>query len=115
MKRIKMPSIRPYSKILKWILIPLACLVVIIFLAGIFLSHYATQKVEDGLKSSGITFGSLDVNLFSRAISVSELKISLYDSLKDEQRADGHFKNIALNQVSLYQLLKNKTLRIGEV
>ena len=115
MKRIKMPSNAPSSRLIKWVTISLAGIAIILFAGSVILSRYATKKVEEQLKSTGGTFESLTVNLFLQRITIAGFKLTAPGDTSNTSPYKASIKNIVFKDVSLYQFLKNKTIHIGEI
>ena len=92
----------------------------ILFLgAGIF-SHYAEQQIEERLKQIGCNVGSVNVNIFTQSISISDFDFNPSDSANNGDSTNNtplkaQLKNIAIKNVSLYSLLVNKKLEIKEI
>ncbi|HEY5822754.1 MAG TPA: hypothetical protein VIT44_00220, partial [Cyclobacteriaceae bacterium] len=119
MKGIKMPLFKS-RRLAKWVIIFISVSACVLFLgAGIF-SHYASQQIEERLKHIGCNVGSVNVNIFTQSISISDFDYNPSDSASNGDSTDNaplkaQLKNIALKNVSLYSLLVNKKLEIEEI
>ena len=107
-------------RLAKWVIIFISVSACVLFLgAGIF-SHYASQQIEERLKHIGCNVGSVNVNIFTQSISISDFDYNPSDSASNGDSTDNaplkaQLKNIALKNVSLYSLLVNKKLEIEEI
>ena len=79
MKRIKMPLFKS-RRLAKWVIIFISVSACVLLLgAGIF-SHYASQQIEERLKQIGCNVGSVNVNIFTQSISISDFDYNPSDS-----------------------------------
>ena len=119
MKGIKMPLFKS-TRLRKWVIIFISVSACVLFLgAGIF-SHYASQQIEERLKQIGCNVGSVNVNIFTQSISISDFDFNPSDSANNGDSTNNtplkaQLKNIAIKNVSLYSLLVNKKLEIKEI
>lgn len=103
------------NRILRLTLIILLSVTVVLVVSVGILSYYAQDKAESILKSLEVKTSSIQVNLFTRSITISDLEWTYStDSLLE---APHHFqaKDIQVKGVSLYQLLRHKKLHINDL
>ena len=119
MRGIKMPLFKS-RRLRKWVIIFISVSACVLFLgAGIF-SHYASQQIEERLKQIDCNVGSVNVNIFTQSISISDFDYNPSDGVNNDDSTNNtplkaQIKNIALKNVSLYSLLVNKKLEIKEI
>ncbi len=114
-----MPPFKP-NRLGKRVIIFVAVSVGVLFIGAQIFSHYASQQIEKRLKQIGCNVGSVNVNIFTQNISISDLDFNPGDSANYGDSANNIpfkalIKYIALKKVSLYSLLVNKKLEIKEI
>lgn len=119
MKRVKMPPFK-LNRIGKWVIIVVTVLVCVLFLGAQIFDHYASRQIEKHLKEIGCNVGSVNVNIFTQGISISDFDFNPGDSANNGDSTNNtplkaRLQNIALKNVSLYSLLVNKKLEIKEI
>ena len=114
MKRIRMP---PFSKhpFRKWVVIFFTGFASILFLGAGFFSHYASRRIEGRLNSIGAHVGSIDVNIFTRQISISSFDLGSPSDSSHGDDIQARLKNIVLEKISLYDLVVHKKVQINEI
>jgi hypothetical protein len=117
MQGIKMPNFMttPPLRVVKWIIIVVVALVLLLLLVGSLLSRYARKTLQSRIEAFGGTIGDLNVNLFTRSISISGLEVSLLPDSSDRVLAKCRVEDIQLSNIDIYQILINKELDIEEI
>ena len=117
MQGIKMPNFMttPPLRVVKWIIIVVVALVLLLLLVGSLLSRYARKTLQSRIEAFGGTIGVLNVNLFTRSISISGLEVSLLPDSSDRVLAKCRVEDIQLSNIDIYQILINKELDIEEI
>jgi hypothetical protein len=114
MKRIKVPSFKS-RRLRKWTLIFVFVTACIVFLGGVFASQYAAQQIKERLTAVGCSVGSVQVNIFTQRITISEFDLDHGTDSTGNIPIKAQIKNITLKSVSLYNLLVNKKLEINAI
>src|SRR5688572_2136418 len=112
MKGIKMPSLKPHRLRKGFIIFFAVASCVILLGLGIF-SHYLSHQIEERLTALGCKAGSVNVNIFSRTISISAFDLIPDSANNVPLRAQ--LKNIVIKNIGLYSFLVNNELRVKEV
>ncbi len=117
MQGIKMPNFMttPALRVVKWTVVVVVSFVLLLLVAGSVLSRYARKKLQASIEAFGGTIGDLNVNVFTRSISISALEVSLMPDSSDRVPATGRVENIQLNNIDIYQMLFNRQLDIKEI
>lgn len=95
------------SRILRWVVIPTFAFVLLLVIAGSILSHFGRKKAEEEFKKINGTFSSLEISLFSRSITITDLQ---WKSPEDSSQSNASISRIRLQGISLFQLVLNKQL-----
>jgi Domain of Unknown Function (DUF748) len=101
-----------FAKWIGGIVIGFALLLV---LTGAILSRYASKAVQSRIEAFGGKIGDLNVNLFTRGISISKLEFNLASDSSYHLPTSGHVETILLKNIDIYQILFNKKLNIKEI
>jgi hypothetical protein len=114
MKRIKMPPFK-LPRVRKWVIIFFSLTACILFLGLGVLTHYIGQQIEKRLQLLGCNVGAVNVNIFSRTVTLSAFDLTPAPDSADQIPVKAQIKNIAIKNVSLYDILANKELIVKEV
>lgn len=114
MKRIKMPPFK-VPRLRKRVIIFFTVAACILFLGLGILSHYVSRQIEKQLGLLGCTVGAVNVNIFSRTVSLSAFDLASNPDDDDASPIKAQIKNIIVKNVSVYGLLAHNELIIREV
>lgn len=117
MKGIEMPHFisSRMVRLLKWIAIGVLAFIILVLVAGRFLSSYITREVQTKFKEAGGTLGDLNVNLFTQSISIQDIEFVDRNNSDSIVATHARIENMALKNISIYELVANKTLSMGDV
>ena len=99
-------------RILKTTAFVVLILLAIVFLSGIILSHYAQQRAEALLKSTGAKIGSLDINLFTQSISIQDFDLNFSGDSTHSVPHIARIQKITVDDISIYDLVVKKQIHI---
>lgn len=117
MKGIEMPhfiSSRVF-RVLKWVALGVLSFIVLVLVAGRILSSYITREVQTKFEEVGGTFGNLDVNLFTQSIFIQDIEFIDRGDSDSVVATTARIENIAVKNISIYELVANKALSMGDV
>jgi hypothetical protein len=117
MKGNEMPQfISPrITGVLKWILIGITIFVILLLVAGRILSGHINRIVQSKLERVGGQIGELNVNLLTQSVSIHDFKLLINGGTDTVASTTAHVKNVVFKGVSIYQIVANNVLAIGEV
>jgi len=75
--------------------------------AGFILSHFGQKTAAEEFKKVNGTFSSLEVSLFSRSITITDVH---WKSQEDSLQSEASISRVRLQGISLFQLILNKQL-----
>jgi hypothetical protein len=116
MKGTEMPRfISPrVIRLLKWVSLIAGVLVTVFLIGGQILSSYLGKELRSKFEKAGGEIGDVDVNLFTRSVSISDISIiSKTDSVSRGPTAQ--IERVTLRDISLYQFISKRFLSIGEL
>lgn len=100
-------------RVVKWIAVAVVAFIILLLVAGKILSSYVTREVKSKFEKAGGKIGDLDVNLLTRSIIVRD--IDFVENGDRDIASKAQIETLALKNISLYQLVANKVLNIGEL
>lgn len=103
------------ARILKWVTIIIASCVLLLFLAGTTVSHYASRQLSEKLTSSGGSLGSLRVNIFTGSITLEKLSVEFRGDSVQSTKSGLTLPRAVFSNISAYNYLVHKRLQIGDV
>jgi hypothetical protein len=117
MKGIEMPHFisSRVARVLKWVALGVLAFIVIFLVAGNILTSYISREFQTKFEEVGGTFGDLDINLFTQSISIQDIEFSDRGNSDSVVATTARIENIALKNISIYELVANKALIIGDV
>jgi hypothetical protein len=100
---------------LKWILILVAALIALLLVGGRVLSSYITKKVQSRFDDAGGKFEDLDVNLFTKSITIKNLEFLDSGNSDSVVANTAKVESLVFKNINIYQLIAKNALSMGDV